>query len=374
MKQYIKPFDTVRFLAAFFVIIYHWFPDAGAIHQLNFGRIGVQVFFVLSGFLITTILLSDKEKSQAGASLGSFFLKRTFRIFPLYYFVLFSFSFLNDIKEHMWWFLLYAGNFLLASTYPDMPPLHHSVHFWTLAVEEQFYLIWPFLILLLPFKYIKPTIIGAVVLGLILKVVSYSISGMQMSTLMPLQMVSIGAGALFAYYNKYSPDRTEFLRKPWALGFSIFFVAFSLLVTVTWVNELVNDILTSMLAIIIIANTLTLRQGTTIYRLMTIRPILFLGTISYGLYVYHMFVPFFEGNLHLYATHNNVKIPFIDAYLFPKFDKGIMMLLYRMCILIGASMVSWYVLESPLNKLGHKLARKLKERQASKVAATNKVD
>lgn len=369
MKKYIKPFDTVRFLAAFVVVVYHWFLDVEAIHMLNLGRIGVQVFFVLSGFLITSILLSDKEKDTPKTSIAGFFLKRTFRIFPLYYFVIFTFSYLQDIRDHLWWFLLYAGNFLLAATYPDTPDLHHSVHFWTLAVEEQFYLIWPFLILLLPFKYIKPTILGAIVIGLLLKVVTYSVSGMQMSTLMPLQMVSIGAGAWLAYYQKYAPSKTDFLRKPWTIAFTVIYVVVSLTVKEPWVQELLNDILTSLFALIVIANTLTLREGTLAYKVMTIRPIIYLGTMTYGLYVYHMFIPFFEASLAMYAKNNNRMMPFFDdVYLFPMFDNWLLQFLYRLCILFGVSIVSWYVFERPLNNFGHKLAKKLKAKNPKQPA------
>jgi peptidoglycan/LPS O-acetylase OafA/YrhL len=147
--------DGLRGIAILAVIGFHaeLLADAtgfGRIVELalDSGWIGVQLFFVLSGFLITRILLRTQSSPQYYTS---FFARRMLRIFPLYYAALFVLFVVWPVlgsqpqalrDEQPVWLWLYLSNW--------SEPLHlggHSVsHFWSLAVEEQFYLVWPFLI------------------------------------------------------------------------------------------------------------------------------------------------------------------------------------------------------------------------------------
>ena len=147
-----------------------------AIHTdyLNFGWVGVQLFFVLSGFLITGILLDMKEYLPTKEYYLKFYGRRFLRIFPLYYFYLLSMSgitaWLKSLAfrpNKMQIFLdqapyaaIYVYNFFYASNQFEHTALLE--HFWSLSVEEQFYIFWPLMIMLTPKKHVKKLFIAAI--------------------------------------------------------------------------------------------------------------------------------------------------------------------------------------------------------------------
>jgi peptidoglycan/LPS O-acetylase OafA/YrhL len=120
---------------------------------LVLGWCGVELFFVLSGFLITRLLLRDKEQGRPGRVLGSFYARRALRIFPLYYVTLAVIIGLRRLGHidigpppgDSWWYWSYLQNWYNARGH--IPP--GVGHFWSLAIEEQFYLVWPIAVLLL---------------------------------------------------------------------------------------------------------------------------------------------------------------------------------------------------------------------------------
>lgn len=142
--------DGLRGLAILLVVVYHNF---GFINYFFFGWLGVDLFFVLSGFLITTILIRTVNQQHY---LRNFYMRRVLRIFPLYYACLILFLVilprigilsqeLAYYRQHSWWLWSYLQNWLyIFNPSHDTTMLHH---FWSLAVEEQFYLLWPLVIL-----------------------------------------------------------------------------------------------------------------------------------------------------------------------------------------------------------------------------------
>lgn len=151
-RTYYPALDGLRGLAILLVVVYHNF---NFINYTFFGWLGVDLFFVLSGFLITEILLQTRGTTHF---LRNFYIRRALRIFPLYFFTLFIFLLLLPslinlpalayYREHQLWLWLYAQNWL----YIFKPPPAHALsltHLWSLAVEEQFYLVWPFVILVI---------------------------------------------------------------------------------------------------------------------------------------------------------------------------------------------------------------------------------
>ncbi len=152
MKKHIQGLDGVRGLAALSVVFTHlhgWsrLEDIGLLSPrvtplLN-GRSGVQAFFVLSGFLITLLLIAEFERTGT-VSLRNFFWRRALRILPLYYLflVLATVIYLVDHRVSSVTSLVYAGTYL----YNFIPISHYTSflgHTWSLAVEEHFYLVWP---------------------------------------------------------------------------------------------------------------------------------------------------------------------------------------------------------------------------------------
>src|SRR5262249_38047027 len=153
LRSYIPQLDAIRAIAVILVIIHHWLPEDSWINYTPNGRLGVNTFFVLSGFLITGILLRarDRLESKPGSSpahmFRSFYVRRTLRIFPIYYLLLTVLWLLGDPELHHRPipYISYTSNFLFF--FGEYFPARLA-HLWSLAVEEQFYLIWPWLMLL----------------------------------------------------------------------------------------------------------------------------------------------------------------------------------------------------------------------------------
>jgi peptidoglycan/LPS O-acetylase OafA/YrhL len=128
-----------------------------------FGSIGVWLFFTLSGFLI--ILLRCKDGIDAGSgtlrgALAAFYVRRALRIIPVYYLGLLLKRVVapSDVGAEMPWHLAFASNFYFF----DRPFTPLTAHFWTLAVEEQFYLLWPAVILLATGRHLKPMLMAVI--------------------------------------------------------------------------------------------------------------------------------------------------------------------------------------------------------------------
>jgi peptidoglycan/LPS O-acetylase OafA/YrhL len=178
--------DGVRGLAVLLVVAYHTLhvgETATGAAVMNGLRsplwAGVDLFFVLSGFLITGILLDTRERPHY---FRNFYVRRTLRIFPLYYGVLFAIlvvaplalttlhrplpEFLQVLLPRQAWLWSYMQNWLQARGAHNLPGFGH---FWSLAIEEQFYLFWPFVVWTLTPKRLLRVCIGAAVGGLALR-------------------------------------------------------------------------------------------------------------------------------------------------------------------------------------------------------------
>lgn len=145
--RYFPQLDGLRAISVILVLAIHMRDDM--LRPLN-GHLGVIMFFTISGFLITTLLLRE-ERRDGKASMSGFYIRRAFRIFPLYYLALLIFSLLvlagfgddpGDYGQRLVYFLTYTNEFASPGTFG---------HSWSLGVEEKYYLVWPLLAFLLPF-------------------------------------------------------------------------------------------------------------------------------------------------------------------------------------------------------------------------------
>lgn len=147
--QYIPRIDTFRAFAAFSVVYYHYFgPLVPAWAKI--APHGVQFFFVLSGFLIATLLLREQDRgTPVGQHLASFYIRRVFRIFPLYFAVLLAGAMigLHGFRESWPWTATFTTNIMICH---DFGEAGYYGPAWTIAVEEQFYLVAPLVLLILP--------------------------------------------------------------------------------------------------------------------------------------------------------------------------------------------------------------------------------
>ncbi|MFN5330603.1 MAG: acyltransferase family protein [Planctomycetota bacterium] len=159
-----RQLDGIRGLAIIGVFMNHFGQVSWSV---SCGWMGVSLFFVLSGFLITRILLMQKSvMSGAGGglwrTLGIFYARRSLRIFPLYYgiVVIACYWNLNQAGSVKWPLATYTYNMVLASDNNIGPG-----HLWSLCVEEQFYLVWPALILLCPPRILPWMIATVLIMG-----------------------------------------------------------------------------------------------------------------------------------------------------------------------------------------------------------------
>lgn len=200
--------DGVRGLAILLVLVHHYcrdLPAAGWVDRLvltaaSIGWIGVDLFFLLSGYLITRILLD--AKSSPGF-LRVFYARRTLRIFPPYYLLLFflfwltpalGVSLIGESAKDSPWFWLYGSNFLIAV---DDWPHRVLAPLWSLAVEEHFYLIWPLVILAVPGPHlVRVTILialGSAFLRFVGLTLGWSTSAIYVLTFTRLDALAVGA-------------------------------------------------------------------------------------------------------------------------------------------------------------------------------------
>ncbi len=143
-RPHLPALDGVRAVAVSLVILYHF----GVAHVP--GAHGVMIFFVLSGFLITWLLLKENEKNGT-ISLAGFYKRRTLRIFPAFYvYWLLLISYLLVTKKPLLWPQAWSAFFYTSNYYNAIngDPNNGFSHTWSLAIEEQFYLLWPLLFLL----------------------------------------------------------------------------------------------------------------------------------------------------------------------------------------------------------------------------------
>jgi peptidoglycan/LPS O-acetylase OafA/YrhL len=287
--------DALRAAAVSAVMAHHFLPISRYVPEdyVNLGVFAVRMFFVLSGFLITGILLRARGEEPKTA-LKQFYLRRVLRIFPIYYLALFAaLAFgLGSIQERAWWHLTYLTNFI----YPFHPELTWPAsHFWTLAVEEQFYLVWPFILIFLPGKHLFKAIVGIVVLAVLFRaVVLYAFDVPEVAAVWTFGALdSLGLGALLAMFRHDEALRPH-LKK--FLGFCLF-AGLTLLVLLTLmllfnrgyrVVYVGRYLCLSLLFVVLIDRASRGFKGK-LKLLLEWPPVLYVGRISYGLYVYHLF-------------------------------------------------------------------------------------
>ena len=335
-SSYMPQLDTLRTLAVVFVVLSHWFPDSAA----QLGPAGVTIFFVLSGFLITRILLAGKDEVERGGSrrgvLGRFYARRTLRIFPVYYLTLacLCVAAIPGVREYLWWFLLYASNFLFYRIQHWLP---QTSHFWTLAVEEQFYLLWPVLVLFTPRRHLLKLVAAAILAGPLSRIAMLqrwdgSPLGLDMvGVLMPTCMDALGLGALRACQRARAGAGFVFRSGPWRVLLAL------CLIFVFWRGEWLGVVLgmtaTALLALELISRASIGFSGPA--RTVMENPVLvYLGRISYGLYLFHLAVP------HLYAWAG-----------LPALANPLLRFAVQFSLLVALASASWYLFEKPILSL-----------------------
>jgi peptidoglycan/LPS O-acetylase OafA/YrhL len=298
--------DGVRGLAILLVLLHNLNVLSGrqtlAGHAFDFfddfGWVGVQLFFVLSGFLITGVLLDTKTSDRY---YRTFFSRRVLRIFPLYYATLFVAFVLAPLftahapdGRHQIWLWTYLSNWAA----PTGREVVEFPHFWSLAVEEQFYLVWPFVVHALATRRLLQLCVvlflAAFAIRTGLRLVGVGPEPVYMWTI--CRMDSLAAGAAVAAALRLPSVADLVGRWRWHIGVAALFVAVAgFLVTrgnprTTLLGQTLGyAILSLTFAVLVFAAVLAqLRGRGPLFRLLAFAPLRALGTYSYGMYVFHV--------------------------------------------------------------------------------------
>jgi len=324
--------DGLRALAVLLVLVQHgFFTDMHPI--LSPGPIGVRLFFVLSGFLITGLLIRARTDAEAaGVSMGTvwraFLGRRAVRIFPLAYLALFVAWLLGTpaLTADAGWYALYLGNLHTAFYGHASDGL---AFFWSLAVEEQFYVVWPCVILFLPRRAWQPIALGALIVAALARIGHYELGGpLPAYVLTWCRMDALAWGAFLAM------RRVRLVESVLGIGAVVLIAGLSARASVH---------LSGLESICVIASGLAVSGLSTgcAGRLFSLRPLVGLGAISYGVYVWSGLMPW----LILPLIERQLGITVMPAH------GSLAGFLVLSAATIGLAVVSWQLFERPLNDL-----------------------
>lgn len=344
--KYITQLDGIRGLAIIFVLIAHW-SVSPLKEVLPWGNIGVYTFFVISGYLITKILLKQKSKKNLVSSFKNFWGRRILRIFPIYYLTLLILCWANHlpVANYATWHFAYLSNLLFMSSagFQDT-----TSHLWSLAVEAQFYLFWPIIVFWLKDKYLFKITIFFLLLSPVCRIALFYI-GLPVPVIKVFPLTSLdflGMGALIAIAQK-NPNLLLWGLKPERLLKIACLVAaliFSLIQTLKYLGY------QNVLSYVISTSSLVICCGCLIslasYGIGGIwKPVLefsalrFIGTISYGLYLYHFFVA-----SYLEQWFPNLVLDNLEQNAWVRF------MIFSIVSFVIATL-SWFLIEKPLLRL-----------------------
>ena len=349
MNKYITGLNGIRAIAVFFVIISHRFPLDHSIRSFPIGNYGVDIFFVLSGFLISRILISQIKNAQIEkltnyTIIKKFILRRALRIFPLYYALLFFMFFTkgiigNNFRENFLWYFFYCANYL---NYYEDKWFGALAHLWSLSVEEQFYIVWPILLVVVFKNRILSLIILAIFIGTI-----YPFFFTGIVKVLTLGCINtFGIGALLAYVEIYKPEHKLLFMKISRMLFIpilILICYHNLIMKIDYFSE---RLAISIITIHIIATCLWKPENFIVSRILSNKVLNFIGIISYGIYLFHNIVP----RYWIWALRRLDYVTPATLYKFSYLE-----FIIQTTFIIGLSYLSWILFEKPILKLKERI-------------------
>lgn len=250
--------DILRFFAAFMVVIMHGYnavigwtgipellrehPENNVVEEGNFNAmghflmrlinnfdLGVEFFFLISGFLITYLLLTEL-KQRGKIHISNFYIRRLLRIWPLYFLIItltpFIANWTDSTEPHYWWNILFANNYIAIFKGIHEPGL---AHFWSICVEEHFYLLWPILLYFTPTKKLPMLFSSIIFLSIVSRWYYFSTSPnwlihTQLNTLCRMDTLAIGSWlAWMTIHKPFQVKSSAWIR---ALVYSILILLF----------------------------------------------------------------------------------------------------------------------------------------------------
>lgn len=343
--------DAVRGIAIILVLIWHYLPRDGATPGLILSSTrlfwsGVDLFFVLSGFLIGCILLQNVESKNY---FSTFYLRRAARILPLYLLVILAFAALihwgpefleKSYKRHLplWSYLTFTQNFLYAARERLDDPLIDVT--WSLAVEEQFYIFLSLLVRNLSKRKLLIITIALIVLAPILR---FYAPNFLVAYLLPFHRAdSLMLGVLLALIWQWDRGK-EFLYaqvRIFRWSFVIFFLGAAYLTyREAWIGDTVVHLWLALLYGNFVILALTLDGKVEKFNVLKSRILEWFGLRSYGIYLLHRPV--------------QILVPFIVAwFLRNTLSPWIMVMIFLIALFI-VSELSYRIIEKPIMSFGH---------------------
>jgi peptidoglycan/LPS O-acetylase OafA/YrhL len=333
--------DGLRAVAIGGVLIEHFCP-IGAIQRLSPGGAGVSLFFVLSGYLITRILLQYRAQDVPVAKAAvHFYSRRILRLSPPYYLAIAVTLMLGLYQMHdNWWIhALYLSNIQIAvdGRWPE-----GADHFWSLSVEEQFYLLWFFIAVAMPKRFLPGMIVCAFLITFVFRASVYFLHLSPLTTvLLPGNLATLAMGALVACAGV--PGRVAkidhvFLDRRLLIASGLSFTLLSLSLRFAYTpNAFLYPFLAAAFFACVVRIAADPRRNRW-FDWLGWAPFRHIGKISYGIYVYHLFLPGLF--LALLPALGNIVI---------KKDWGSFLILI-VCSVVLAE-ISWYFMEQPMLRL-----------------------
>lgn len=340
--KYYERIDGLRCIAVSLVLIDHFAYFIGRLFSA--GYYGVDLFFVISGFLITLILLKPNEK-RLKINYKNFIGRRVLRIFPIYYLTVFILWLLNlrIIREHLIWFVTYTYNY--AET-----PNQAVVHFWSLCVEEQFYVFWPLIVLFLKNKQKLLLLITIIVIVLGYSQMIFdifpSLSVYNRHGLLT-RMSSLGLGALGAVLvtQNLMPDK---LFKSLTLEYVVFIVLISSLFLSFKFKALVLGLCSFYLVFKAANYGFHIKP---IDRLLKSKRALYIGELSYGIYIFHLPLAYLISTYIFDPLWFRIDFSILGVYEKIKWNSWIIKFPLYTFLSICIASLSYKYIESPILKL-----------------------
>jgi peptidoglycan/LPS O-acetylase OafA/YrhL len=378
--KYIPALDGLRGIAILWVMLHngildYFLPNDTALEKIfiafvNAGWLGVQLFFVLSGYLITRILLQPNSQSPS-RTLKKFYTRRVLRIFPIYYaFLAFAliFSIIDwpplawstPIKEHIIWIALHLTNWIQVDTDLGVG------HLWSLAVEEQFYLVWPLIVIFFSRQTVKTICVLSIPAAIAFRLWFFNtstdpeIASLGAYILTPARIDALLIGALLAELT-LCPQQAAKIRTHLR---TLFVVSAGLVIAIsathfsfskvgsgiTSINQSIAAICFACLIYFVTIDNQQWAMKTTILRVLNSRLLTNVGKHSYAMYIVHSPISL---TLHSYYSTSQIWGEIgNDSFLRSLALITDLLLLFALTYLFAR--ITWVLIEKPCLKLKHR--------------------
>ncbi len=363
-KIFFPNLDGLRFISFFVVFVYHgslsifsYLKDAqpGTYKIIEFlsqhGNLGVNFFFVLSGFLITYLLIKEKEFTGT-IHIPNFYVRRILRIWPLYYLCVIvgfvGFALLKKMtgepvmeNANPWYYIFFAANFDIMHTWPEKPDALLLSVLWSVAVEEQFYLTWPIILKFTPLKYYRYVFPSIMAFSLIFRSFNTGDNDHEFAVRYFHTFSVIGdmaLGGLFAYYVSYENKFKSFVTNISKSAILLLYIS-TLIVTLFKDKIFVPGVPVIFERIVIAAlfGMIILEQNyakNSLFKMSQFKLMSRLGIYTYGLYCLHFLGLYFAIKV-MNALHLNGS----DSWV------SFAMMLLALVLSISISLLSYHLFE-----------------------------